>query len=149
MAQKERVKTIRMGLFDAISSRNKTPEIRNCLQGKDLVGITETWLTPGGSSSTLADPAEFVVERKDRVGIHSGGVATICGTSLPVIRRNDLEIDDLELLFLEVIENTGRLRCLLQTISRRCLARQASKSSAEFSSMAEKVNVFVWRLHST
>ena len=69
--------------------------------GMDVVCLSETWLKPHIPDSTVKIEG-YEIERKDRIGVGSGGVGMYISDSLPFKRRKQYELDRLELLWVEV-----------------------------------------------
>ncbi|KAL1421985.1 hypothetical protein MTO96_022556 [Rhipicephalus appendiculatus] len=67
-----------------------------------VVLLTETWLDASVNASELFDTSGYTVLRKDRCG-RGGGILMAFPTSAKVNRRLDLEHDDPEALFVELI----------------------------------------------
>ena len=74
---------------------------KNC----DIICLSETWLDETISDNQV-EIQGFQIHRKDRTRINNrrpaGGVAIFARDNLPVKRRKDLELDSLELLFIEL-----------------------------------------------
>jgi hypothetical protein len=68
----------------------------------ELFAITETWLNNQISNDDLCIPGFHAIVRKDRPNTRGGGVALYITQSLAFKRRNDLENNNLELLWVEV-----------------------------------------------
>ena len=67
----------------------------------DLVCLSETWLKPHIIDSDVKIEG-YDIERKDRIGVGSGGVGMYITNSLPYTRRKQYEIEGLELLWVEI-----------------------------------------------
>ena len=84
-------------------------EIRHCLSGKSppaIIAFTETWLNDTIVNGDIAVQG-YSVYRKDR-NRHGGGIAVYVADRLKVTRRSDLEMDDIELIWLELRERATR-----------------------------------------
>ena len=89
---------------EKVNPTRKMNEIESCLMhdlGIDVVCLSETWLKPHIPDSK-AKIEGYELERKDRIGIGSGGVGIYIADTLPYIRRKQYEVNDLELLWVEV-----------------------------------------------
>ena len=98
----------RCAVLNASSLRNKAALFRQYVQSKDLVFVTETWLKEDDPSSVFSNSGEFDIFRKDR-GTKGGGVMAAVRKGIPVIHRQDLERDGLELLCLQLISRDFKL----------------------------------------
>ena len=82
----------------------KMDEIRHCLSGKcppAIIAFTETWLDDTITNGEIAVQG-YNVYRKDR-NRHGGSIAVYVADRLKVTRRrSDLEMDDIELIWLEL-----------------------------------------------
>jgi len=63
--------------------------------------FSETWLNDRTSNDSLSIVGYHSIIRKDRIGARGGGVAYV-DDSLTVKRRNDLEFNDIEMLWVEI-----------------------------------------------
>ena len=72
------------------------------LYGFDILTFSETWLNNTIDSVDLAIPGFHTVERRDRGVDGHGGVCVYVKSSLNFKRRLDLELNDLECLWVEV-----------------------------------------------
>ena len=87
-----------------------------------IITISETFLKPslgnlqGSPVASSLDITGFTLYRKDRSGRPGGGVAVYIKESIKAVRRNDLESDSLEILWLEICLNN--LKFLLGTCYR-------------------------------
>ncbi len=82
----------------------KLDQIRTILQINeqfDVIGLSETWLTEAVSDEDISLD-NYLVYRKDRQH-RGGGVCTYVRTSISSKRRPDLEKDDLELIWIELM----------------------------------------------
>ena len=77
----------------------------------ELFAITETWLNNQISNDDLCIPGFHAIVRKDRPNTRGGGVALYITQSLAFKRRNDLENNNLELLWVEVKVHKQTLLC--------------------------------------
>ena len=94
--------SIKMLHLNAQSIRHKIPEVEFELQTVDIACISETWLDDSISDSDLSIQHFHPIERRDRPHSAHGGVAIYIRDSLAFTRRDDLEFDNLELLWVEV-----------------------------------------------
>ena len=67
----------------------------------DVICLSETWLKPHTPKESVKIEG-YELERKDRIGVGSGGVGIYISDSLPYKRRKQYELNDLELLWIEV-----------------------------------------------
>ena len=67
-----------------------------------MLGITETWLITTDSDSYVAIDG-YNLERRDRSTGTGGGVAVYLHDGVPYNRRHDLDKDQLENLWVEII----------------------------------------------
>ena len=75
--------------------------IRTTLSSYDLISLSETWLSDRCSSG-LDIPGFNDIIRRDRAKL-GRGVAVYVMSNIPFKRRWDLEMDSLELIWLEVM----------------------------------------------
>ena len=108
--------TLNIGHIDArsLNVEDKFDEISSLVieHKLDIFAVSETWLNPSISGDLLCIPGfspMFRLDRKD--GRRAGGVALYVSSSLASIRRNDLEHDDFELLFVEIKVNSLTFVC--------------------------------------
>lgn len=77
---------LRVGSINARSMRAKAPVLTDLISTKslDILGITETWLTPRETAASLADitPAGFSFHQIPRPGRPGGGVGLFVASSL-------------------------------------------------------------------
>ena len=95
---------------------DKLDHIRcNLADNYDIITISETWLHDNISSSTLNLSGFQSPYRKDRIGnVGYGGVLTWVSIRIAAKRRTDLELDDLEAMWLEIrCHNNKFLLCVL------------------------------------
>ena len=71
----------------------------------DILAFTETWLNPSIDSEDLSLISFNKPERKDRIGDSHGGVMLYVKTGIHYKRRADLEIRDIENIWIELINN--------------------------------------------
>ena len=83
----ERSEMMRVSLLNARSVRNKASLLKQHAKEKDIVCITETWLTESDPSGAFAEK-DFTVIRKDRKG-RGGGVMIVARKNIPLVRRHD------------------------------------------------------------
>ena len=98
-----------IGFLNICSLPNKVREVTSLIsrRGAYIFGLAETWLNDNISNGELAIPY-FNLHRKDRTGSRGGGVAIYCHESLNVRRRIDLEVDSLELMWIEVKSGSAK-----------------------------------------
>ena len=86
------------------TANTKLYQIRTVLQHQhqfDIIAVTETWLTTAVSDDDIGLD-NYNVYRKYRQG-RGGGVCIYVNTLLPCRRRSDLETDNLEVVWIEVL----------------------------------------------
>ena len=79
----------------------------------DIISFTETWLSGNCPTSDLIFPSYYAPERKDRISDRYGGVMVYIKDSISYIRRNDLEINGLECIWVQIKLCNKRNICLL------------------------------------
>lgn len=87
------------------SVKNKVIHIKNELADKyDIIALTETWLTPADKSDKLKLAGYQMPIRRDRdFGVQGyGGVMVWISDKLACKRRKDLELQDIEAMWVEV-----------------------------------------------
>ena len=102
----------------------------------DIVCISETWLNKNITDDQIAVQG-YQVYRKDRMsnfGRAGGGVAIYCQENLPVTRRSDLELDELELVLIEI--KTQHKRVIIG-----CCYRPPEATAAQVKSFIENVQM--------
>ena len=67
----------------------------------DIISFTETWLSGKCPTSDLIFPSYYAPERKDRISDRYGGVMVYIKDSISYIRRNYLEINGLECIWVQ------------------------------------------------
>ena len=75
------------------------------LIGFDILAFTETWLNPSIDSEDLSLISFNKPERSDRIGDSHGGVMLYIKTGIYYKRRADLEIRDIESIWIELVNN--------------------------------------------
>ena len=78
------------------------------LQVFDIMAFTETWLGEATQSEELEIPTFHPPERKDRKSDNHGGVIIYVKNNIFYKRRKDLEINDLESLWIELILSNNK-----------------------------------------
>ena len=97
-----------------INVRSLSSEKLRCLRADiaphhDIITLSETFLSPGNLDMDLTLPGFHTIMRKDRKTGPGGGVGLFVSQQLLTSRRYDLEEDDLELLWSEIIINNNKL----------------------------------------
>ena len=90
--------------LNAQSLVNKIDEVRAALldaKRPTVLGMSETWLNDTISDGEVSI-SSFSIYRKDRKGRRGGGILVYVHNSCRCRRRNDLEKDDVEAIWLEV-----------------------------------------------
>lgn len=72
------------------------------LKSFDIIGISETWLSPTTETDDLMFKSFSSPERKDRVGDNHGGLLLYIKESIHYMRRPDLELIGIECIWVEV-----------------------------------------------
>ena len=98
------------------SVRNKIDELTAESSEYEILVLTETWLHPNILSEEITIPFFNKPYRKDRTGDAHGGVAIYTRSNLTSKHRTDLEIDNLEATWCEVM--VGRRKNLIGVIYR-------------------------------
>ena len=100
-------KGIRIASWNINHVSNKIHELKSVLQVAprqiDVLGISEIFLTPKDHDARLAIDGFHQPERLDRKGKRGGGLLAYISTAFSHVRRRDLECDDIELLWVEVM----------------------------------------------
>ena len=81
---------------------NKLDIIEPELSNFDLVSLTETWLNERGLTQNLAFNNYRLPFRRERVGDSHGGIVVYVKENIPCKRRNDLELNTIECIWLEL-----------------------------------------------
>lgn len=68
----------------------------------DILAFTETWLNSSVNNDDLSLQSYHSPERKDRVGDSHGGVMLYVKETIHYTRRNDLEVNGVECLWIEL-----------------------------------------------
>ena len=68
----------------------------------DIISFTETWLEETFPSSELLFKSFYPPERKDRISNPYGGVLVYVKDSLSYVRRNDLEMKEVECIWIQI-----------------------------------------------
>ena len=100
----------RIGYSNIQSLRHKTQRLGNEFWDFDMICVAETWLQEDISDDDVKIEG-FKIHRKDRVGGQHGGVCIYTGEHLLVKRRSDLEVEDMELIWVEVASQHKNLLC--------------------------------------
>ncbi len=89
--------------FNSRSIRNKIPEISHFLSANriQILAVSETWLGPTISDTAIKIPNFQPPLRKDRCEL-GGGVCIYVSNQLPCRRREDLEMEGIEVIWIEV-----------------------------------------------
>ena len=73
----------------------------------NILTLSEIWLDESFTENDLSVPG-YVFERKDRIKDRYGGVGMYVLQNVHYVRRSDLETDDLECIWIEVIPEHGK-----------------------------------------
>ena len=88
--------------YNVQSLYHKIDLIQSELSSFDIISITETWLDANIPNSNILLPGFQFPERKDRQADHYGGVVIYVKDSIPFKRRTDLEINNVECIWIEL-----------------------------------------------
>ena len=94
--------------YNVQSILNKLDILQAELSEFDILAFTETWLSPQTDKADLELATYYRPERKDRDDGH-GGVILYVKETLRYKRRADLEIRDIECIWIELINNHQRI----------------------------------------
>lgn len=83
----------------------------------DILLLSETFLKPDTENSFYC-VSGFSIFRKDRLDKRGGGVMALVNNTLTVKRRADLEVDDLEVMWLEVYPFKSKRSLLISVVYR-------------------------------
>ena len=87
--------------YNIQSLNNKLELITNELQNFDVIGLTETWLDGRVSDNDISMNG-YTLYRHDRRGNNHGGICVYAKSTIYSKRRTDLELLDLECIWLEL-----------------------------------------------
>ena len=94
--------------YNVQSILNKLDILQAELSEFDILAFTETWLSPQTDTADLDLATYYRPERKDRDDGH-GGVILYVKETLRYKRRADLELRDIECIWIELINNHQRI----------------------------------------
>ena len=95
--------------YNVQSIANKLDLIESELRSFDVICITESWLD-GRTSDEDINIENFKLLQRDRPGDHHGGICVYVRSNIFSRRRNDLELPNLECIWVEVsIQNKKQL----------------------------------------
>jgi hypothetical protein len=103
--------------YNVQSLQHKIDIVISELGSFDVLAFTETWLNASIPSSDLLIPNFHNPLRKDRTGDSHGGVILYIKDSIPCLRRPDLELNNLESIWVE-LKLPGRKNILLSVFYR-------------------------------
>ena len=101
--------------YNVQSMANKIDLIESEFSKFDVICITETWLDRRTRDDTL-NIQGFKLYRRDREGDNHGGICVYVQHNLYSRRRNDLELPDIECIWIEI--NTHNRKQLIGTFYR-------------------------------
>lgn len=87
--------------YNVQSALHKLDQLESELSNFDLISLTETWFTTDINTYDIAFSGFRSPFRKDRTGGH-GGVAVYVKNNIPCLRRSDLEIPNIECIWVEI-----------------------------------------------
>ena len=102
----------------------------------DILAFTETWLNQSVLQEDIQLHSYCLPERKDRRGDSHGGVIIYVKDTLHYVRRNDLEINDVECLWIDV---TLKHKHVLFGV----FYRPPSSDAAYFSAMEDSISLAI------
>ena len=94
--------------YNVQSLVNKIGILETELSNFDVICITESWLHDAISDDEIK-MEEYTVFRRDRVGDSHGGVCVYVKNNLHVRRRNDIEIQNLECVWIEITTHNKKV----------------------------------------
>ena len=91
------------------SLKNKIIDVQQFLMENpyDIFSLSETWLKEDSNMNEIDSIPEYQFEGKPRKTKIGGGVGCYINNKVKYIRRNDLETDNLEIMWLEIIRNNS------------------------------------------
>ena len=95
--------------YNVQSALHKIDFLESELANFDLISITETWFNQSISNADVNINGFRAPFRKDRLGDGYGGVAVYIKNDIPCIRRTDLEILNIECVWVEIRLHGKRL----------------------------------------
>ena len=95
--------------YNVQSILNKKDILFGDLRNYDILSFTETWLNPNINSSDLLFPSFHTPFRRDRESDPHGGIIVYVKSDIFVLERRDLEVNDVECLWLELKIKSRRL----------------------------------------
>ncbi|MES9992770.1 MAG: endonuclease/exonuclease/phosphatase family protein, partial [Candidatus Thiodiazotropha sp.] len=101
--------------YNVQSITNKLDLIETEFRNFDVICLTETWLDIR-TSDDLLDFKDFKLYRRDRIGDSHGGICVYVRNNIYSCRRNDLELPDIECVWIEV--KTHNIKQLIGTFYR-------------------------------
>ncbi|MEW8547189.1 MAG: endonuclease/exonuclease/phosphatase family protein, partial [Candidatus Thiodiazotropha sp.] len=101
--------------YNVQSIMNKLDLIETEFRNFDVICLTETWLDIR-TSDDLLDFKDFKLYRRDRIGDSHGGICVYVRNNIYSCRRNDLELPDIECVWIEV--KTHNIKQLIGTFYR-------------------------------
>lgn len=102
----DKKKSLRILHINAQSIRNKMLALEAESHEADIIAITETWLGPNITNEDLALSNYHRPARKDRPHSPYGGVAMYCRENLSMIHRTDLDVHEVEIVWVEIFMGT-------------------------------------------
>ncbi|MCG8033229.1 MAG: hypothetical protein JAZ03_13755 [Candidatus Thiodiazotropha taylori] len=88
--------------YNVQSLLNKVDLVEPELSNFDVISLTETWLNDTITNQDIAFNNFQLPFRRDRIGDSHGGIAVYVKTGIPCKRRDDLELINIECMWLEV-----------------------------------------------
>ena len=90
-----------------LNSPSKLRSLFNIVNNYDIIALTETF---SHADSREVQHANYLpIFRRDRPGRYDGGVAVLVSNSLVSIRKPELELPNLEMLWVEIVSRTKLL----------------------------------------
>ena len=95
------------GNVRGLNSPSKLRSLFNIINNYDIIALTETFFH---ADSPEVQHANYLpIFRRDRPGRSGGGVAVLVSNSLVSIRKPELELPNLEMLWVEIVSRTKLL----------------------------------------
>ena len=95
--------------YNVQSIANKLDLLYTELHDFDILAFSETWLSDSIATSDLFLSSYHTPERKDRIGDNHGGVILYVKDTQHYKRRNDLEIQGIECIWIELVLQTKHI----------------------------------------
>ena len=102
-------KGLKLGFLNIHHVVPKMDQVRELIQTQNpcILGLSETFLNDN-IDDNLLHVANYSLERRDRRGQEGGGVLCFIKNSISYVRRTDLEPDDMEIIWIEIIHEYSK-----------------------------------------